>query len=368
MKIGYVIDDGLDSLDGVQQYVLTVGRWMESQGHEVHYLVGETKRQDIDNVHVMSKNLKVKFNANRLSTPLPTSITAVDGLLEKEKFDVLHVQIPYSPFMAARVMSRADKSTKIIGTFHILPYSWFQKICVYGLGLVLRRSARKFDRMLAVSNPAARLCRSSFGVKADVLPNAVDLQKFKPQSLKNNSGTIRIIFLGRLVERKGAHQLIKAIKYLRDNNLTEEQWYIEIGGTGKDKAALEYLIKIYGLKVKVKLCGFIDEDSKVKFLSSADIAIFPSLAGESFGIVLIEAMAAGAGVVLGGNNPGYSSVLSKECLFDPVDHEEIAIKLAEFINNDKLRAQIHEKQQTEIEKYDIDLVGKRLQDIYRGID
>jgi phosphatidylinositol alpha-mannosyltransferase len=62
LKIGFLLDDTLDTPDGVQQYVLTVGKWMSNQGHEVHYLVGQTHRRDIDNVHSMAKNIKVSFN------------------------------------------------------------------------------------------------------------------------------------------------------------------------------------------------------------------------------------------------------------------------------------------------------------------
>ena len=68
MKIGFVLDDSLDKSDGVQQYVLTLGHWLHSQGHEVHYLVGQTERTDIQNVHSLSKNVRAKFNQNRMST------------------------------------------------------------------------------------------------------------------------------------------------------------------------------------------------------------------------------------------------------------------------------------------------------------
>ncbi|HUB93292.1 MAG TPA: glycosyltransferase family 1 protein, partial [Verrucomicrobiae bacterium] len=66
MKVALVLDDTLDTPDGVQQYVLAVGGWLVEQGHEVHYLVGQTVRTDIQNVHVMSRNVHVRFNGNRM--------------------------------------------------------------------------------------------------------------------------------------------------------------------------------------------------------------------------------------------------------------------------------------------------------------
>src|SRR5579875_4032120 len=100
MKIGMVLDDTLDTPDGVQQYVLQVGRWLSAQGHDVHYLVGATTRTDIPNIHSLSRNKQVRFNGNRMSMPLPASRKKLKQFLRTEQFDVLHVQVPYSPFMA----------------------------------------------------------------------------------------------------------------------------------------------------------------------------------------------------------------------------------------------------------------------------
>src|SRR4051812_47082988 len=91
-KIGFVLDDGLDKPDGVQQYILTLGAWLSEQGHEVHYLVGQTNRTDIKNVHSLSKNIRVQFNGNRMSIPLPTSSRKLRSFLRAEHFDILHIQ------------------------------------------------------------------------------------------------------------------------------------------------------------------------------------------------------------------------------------------------------------------------------------
>ena len=117
MKIGLVLDDTLDTPDGVQQYVLQVGAWLTDQGHEVHYLVGQTARTDIPNLHSLSRNLKVRFNGNRMSMPLPASRRKLRAFLQEMQFDVLHVQVPYSPFMAGRLLSVAPASTRT-------PCSW----------------------------------------------------------------------------------------------------------------------------------------------------------------------------------------------------------------------------------------------------
>jgi phosphatidylinositol alpha-mannosyltransferase len=84
LKVGLVLDDSLDSTDGVQQYVLTVGAWLTSQGHEVHYLVGKTTRTDLPNIHSLSRNIRVRYNGNRLSIPLPASKRRLRQVLRTE--------------------------------------------------------------------------------------------------------------------------------------------------------------------------------------------------------------------------------------------------------------------------------------------
>src|SRR3989344_2354655 len=122
MKIGFVLDDGFDRLDGVQQYMLTNGEWLNKQGHEIHYLVGETARDDIPNLHSLSKNLKVRFNKNRVSIPVRVYKKRILKLLSNEKFDVLHIQMPFSPMLSGYVVRNAPKHTAVVGTFHIAPY------------------------------------------------------------------------------------------------------------------------------------------------------------------------------------------------------------------------------------------------------
>src|SRR5688572_33467442 len=125
LKVGLVLDGSLDKTDGVQQYVLILGKWLASEGHEVHYLVGETERTDLPNIHSLTRNVSVRFNKNRMSTPLPANLRPIRRLLQQEQFDVLHVQVPYSPVLAGRIIKAADARTAVVGTFHILPHSKF---------------------------------------------------------------------------------------------------------------------------------------------------------------------------------------------------------------------------------------------------
>ena len=219
LKIGLVFDDSLDRPDGVQQYVLTLGAWFAQQGHEVHYLVGETSRTDLSHVHSLARNMSVRYNGNRLTVPLPASSRAIKQLLAEESFDVLHIMMPYSPMMAGKVIKWAPKRTTIVGTFHILPQNRLVRWSTSLLGVWLGKTLARFDSVFAVSSSAAQFAESSFGLReVKVLPNVVDVPRFsqaKPLAAYAQDDVLTIMFLGRLVPRKGCIDLLKALREVR---------------------------------------------------------------------------------------------------------------------------------------------------------
>lgn len=368
LRIGFVVDDGMDRPDGVQQYILSLGRWLQKQGHSVCYLAGETKRTDIEGIIPMSRNIKVDFNGNRLSSPLPASKSKIKQVLAEQKPDVLHVQMPYSPFMAARVVRTANPATKIVGTFHVLPVGKYQSFGTKLLGYVLRRNLSKFGHFISVSKPAQAFAEQSFGIDSEVIPNPVDISKFKSAINTKKSSGLNIVFLGRLVPRKGCMQLLMTMNHLLKLDLLPLDTALHICGSGPQKQRLMNYVKKSGLGELTEFHGFVSEKDKLQYLANADFAIFPSTGGESFGIVLIEAMAAKAGVVLAGNNPGYASVMGSldYCLFDPADPTALANKMLELMENHAKHKSIHEKQQQLVKRFDINTVGKQLMQIYES--
>ncbi len=359
MTIGYVLDDTLDKPDGVQQAVIVIAERMRALGHDVHYIVAETKRKDLKNVHSVSKLIPFKFNGNSTRTPLISSKRKIKRLLKENKFDVLHVQMPYSPLMAGRVIKLADKETKIVGTFHILPYSWVSRVGTTILGYWLSRNKKRFDKVYAVSPPALEFMKNNFGVEGSVIPNPVDYNFFHKQAVKKRSlKKKRIIFVGRFETRKGVRQLVEAYELLTE----EVRSKIELKMAGKGPLLNELRQYSKQKRLDIKFPGFISDEQKAKSLAQADIAIFPSTSGESFGIVLTEAMSAGAGITLGGNNPGYSSVLTPwpYTLFDATDPVKIAGKITELTTNDKKRLEIGQSQHQAVKQYDINTVVDKL--------
>lgn len=367
LKIGLVLDDTLDSTDGVQQYVITIGSWLKEQGHEVHYLTGQSARTDIKNVHSLSRNIKVRFNGNRLSIPLPASKKKIKEVLANQ-FDILHVQAPFSPFLAGRVISSANKQTAIIGTFHIAPYGKLAKTGARMLGILSRAYINRFDKMLAVSAPAASMAEEIYNTKATVLGNCFDFELFhSAKPFKRNDNRLEILFLGRLVKRKGCQTLLSALALLERSSNDAQDYHLTIVGDGPLRPQLEQYVRDNNLGDKVQFVGYIEEKDKPRYYASADISVFPSISGESFGFVLVEAMANGNSAIIAANNPGYAALLkaNSDMLFKAGDEVELTSKLKDYMYNPELRKQIAANGLNVAASFDQEVIASKLVDYYR---
>ena len=375
MKIALVIDDALARPDGVQEYVRTIGRAMGERGHEVHVLCsGEAGEPPagISGVRSLTSNVGVTFNGNGLRTPRPASRRRLRELLAAERYDVIHVQTPHSPFFAARVVREARRvqgdAVRIVGTFLILPDGAVSEWGTRALGLSLRRNLRHFDAFAALSGPAAAFAERAFGIDASVVPSPVDVDEIAAQAAAkpwpaDAQGRVVIAFLGRLVERKGAVELVEAVAALPPD--VRERVVVRIGGKGPLLGRLEELVATHGLADIVSLDGFVSQEDKPGFMAAADLAVFPATGGESFGIVLAEAMAAGAGAVLGGDNPGYDWTLDNPAaVIDPRDTAAFASRLATLVDDAAQRADLHAQQAARVRDFDVSVVVERVLSLY----
>ena len=367
LKIGFVFDDSLDKPDGVQQYVLILGRWLAAQGHDVHYLVGETKRTDLQNVYSLARNVKVKFNQNRMAMPLPARLAPIKALLAREKFDVLHVQVPYSPALAARIIKAADARTAVVGTFHIAPHSRLVGLANRALGAWVRSTLKRFDIMLATSEPARQFARQTFHIDSEVAGLPLNLGIFRGgKPLPKYAQGRTVVFLGRLVERKGCQYLLRAVAKLAADHAWPADARVVVCGGGHLEAQLKAYVHDHALDDIVEFTGYISEEDKPRYLASADVVVYPSTGGESFGIVLLEAMAASPGMVLAGDNPGYASVMAPrpESLFDPLDTTALSTKLLHALEDAPARRAAHAWQAEYVQRYDVARVGQRTLEAY----
>ncbi|BDR54444.1 phosphatidyl-myo-inositol mannosyltransferase [Bombiscardovia apis] len=378
LTIGFVFDDTLDVLDGVQQHILTLGRELSKRGHEVHYLVGQTEHPPVANVHSLSRNKLVSFNGNQMRIPLFASDAAIRQVLERVDFDILHVQAPYSPMLAGRVLQRASAKTGLVATYHIATTGRLQLLAGQFLGLINAPSHRSIDQVIAVSEVAARYAQLTAGARGSIIPNPVDVAQLElereaagPEAVERyREGGPHIVFLGRFVPRKGAQLLLDALAWGEHEGIFPQGMHVTMAGKGPLLDTCRE--QAQHLRTQVEFPGFVSESDKPTLLASADVAVFPSSGGESFGIVLLEAIASGAGQTLAGDNPGYrSTLLNDEDALFPVagEPELLAQRLAERIArafDDQVWAQRLGKREYQLlERYDVKSVANQVETVYQ---
>jgi phosphatidylinositol alpha-mannosyltransferase len=372
LKIGLILDTSLDPPDGVQQYVVGIGEWLRSQGHMVHYLVGETHERQLPHIHTLTRNFRVSFNGNRTTIPVLLEKRRARASMQHENFDILHVQTPHHPFMAQRLIMAASNRTGVVATFHILPYGFLARFATKLLSFLLRPSLARIDRMFAVSKSAAKFEMWAFSKPAVVLPNVIDYERFhKAKPFKNPGKELTILFLGRLVERKGCLTLLRAVRELRRSPDAAElpSFKVVICGQGHLLAKLQSYVAQNDLADIVTFAGFVSEEDKPRYYASADISVFPSSSGESFGIVLLEAMASGRAAVLAGDNPGYHSVMESrpDLLFKPTDAKMLAGKLRLVLSDAKQRNEAANWGAKYSAGFDVNVVGRGLVNHYNQV-
>lgn len=378
MKIAFVFDDTLDAPDGIQQHIRMLGREYARRGHDVHYLVGQTQAAQSDpawdfaTIHPLARNVPVKFNGNRMRIPLPSSDRAIRALLTRERFDVLHVQAPYSPFMSGKVLAAAHRLTPltpVFATYHIAVDSGIAMAGGMALGRVIdARTARYVTRSLAVSSVAADYARRTAGVTATVVPNPIDVEAMRAGAGDVRTEPHHVVFLGRFVERKGVGVLLDALEWGEAHGLFPDDMHVTMAGGGPLLESAR--ARAAGLRTRIDFPGRISEEGKAAFLASGQVAVFPATGAESFGIVLLEAIAAGSGVVLAGDNPGYRSTMMgrDDVLLDTTgpDHAEaMARAMARAVTDESWAAEAGAwERETLLPRYDVRSVAGTLLDMY----
>jgi phosphatidylinositol alpha-mannosyltransferase len=247
-----------------------------------------------------------------------------------------------------------------------MPISGLATQASKALWLWTRRSWRRFDHIFSVSTAAQQFAREVFKVNSTVLPNVVDVARFadaRPFPKHNKT----ILFLGRLVPRKGCMTLLQAVKILQDESGLPH-FQVVICGKGELMGALQDYVRRHSLR-NIEFTGFITEEDKPRYYATADIAVFPSTGGESFGIVLLEAMASGKAAILAGDNEGYRAVLGHRdsMIFNPQDSVELTSKLSYLLTHESERIEEASWGKEFTKNFDVSVVGQELLKQYNQV-
>lgn len=372
MKIGIFCPYDYFRFGGVQEHVKAVAEELRSRGHTVKIITptppdGENK--DPENVITLGGSTMINAPATSFEVSASATPSDIDEMLEAEKFDVIHYHEPMIPLLAGQILSR---STAInIATFHA-----HRPEAIMGRSFDLihlpyhRNRAKYLNSITAVSDAAAvYVNKASEDGDITIVPNGIKLAMFNPDEVAEydefNDDVKTIFYVGRLEKRKGVEYLVKAYGKLRE---IRDDVRLVIAGDGPKMRTLTNYVEQYGLE-DVHFLGFVSDEDKLRMLKTCDVFCSPALYGESFGIVLLEAMAMGAPIVAG-DNAGYSSVMKetgKLSLVNPKHLSDFARKLDIFLYEEDVRQMARDWGLQYVKQFDYAKVTDQYLEIYEKL-
>ena len=347
MKIALVSPYDYAYPGGVTEHISHLNGQFQGMGHDVRILAPSSQPEEelpYDNLYRVGKTIvRVPTNASvaRISLSLTLS-RQVKEILADERFDVVHLHEPLAPALPITVLRHSR--TVNVGTFHTYRRSHFAYL--YGKPL-LKRYFNRLQGRVAVSDAARELIERYFPARYRIIPNGIDMQLFQsalPPFPNLDDGMLNILFVGRLEKRKGLTYLLQALRIVQESGTYDVRLIVVGAFTEEQRGEYEKRVAQLGLS-NVLFVGFVSREEKVRYYKSCHVFCAPSTGGESQGIVLLEAMAAGKPVVAS-SIEGYRGVLDGTGageLVPPKDEAALARALLHFLECESLRDEVGEK-------------------------
>jgi len=365
MKIGLVCPYSINKHGGVLEHVLAVRAGLVSRGHEVRIITPKPRNFDEAELPegVIFFGNSTDFRA--IDTTPQVSSTGdnekVDSILATEQFDILHFHEPWLPLLSRQLLQRSGSVN--IGTFHAkIPDAVVRRALLRTVSPYLKSVLKYIHVLTAVSDSAAEYVSNLTDQSITIIPNGIDLKKYHGTQ-RTKEREPMVLFVGRLERRKGVKHLLQAFQIFAQENPGVK---LVIAGDGPERERLELLAEDLGLK-NVSFLGFISEELKLQLLSEASLFCSPALFGESFGIVLLEAMATNT-VTIAGNNSGYADLMEgigAVSIINPADTEEFARRLTLLFNEQGLRKLWETWAKDYVQQFNYSNIVDRYEELYR---
>jgi phosphatidylinositol alpha-mannosyltransferase len=362
LKIGIVSPYGYPHPGGVNQHVGHLHEGLRERGHHVWIITSKYGKQRESEGHVIRLGTGWAMPANgsvgRVTLGLRFKRQARE-VLEAHRFDVLHFHEPFVPFLSPTVLDASE--TVNIATFHA--FGGFSPS--YWIGSKFAgRLAELLHGRIAVSGAARHFIDRYFPGDYRIIPNGVEIEKFaEAQPYEElRDGTLNILFVGRFEERKGLIHLLKAYHRLRKRKVDARLLVI---GDGPKRREYKRYVGLRGIR-DVEFLGRVSDEEKVRYFASADIYCAPNTGQESFGIVLLEAMAAGVPIVASDIH-GFKRVVERNVqgiLVEPRNPRALAAALYALARDPELRHDMGEAGRERAPEFSWDRVTERIVDYY----
>lgn len=365
MKIALVSPYDFAYPGGVCNHISCLAHHITRMGHEVKIISPASKAISSlgDSLIPVGSPRPVPASGSiaRITISLWLS-SRVKTILDREKFDICHLHEPLMPMLCTTVL-RLSPVPKI-GTFHASGGRyWYSS---YPWKLILKSWFQKLDGKIAVSPPAMSYVSKHFPGEYTIIPNGVDLEHFSTNVSPIDEfidEKLNILFVGRLEKRKGLDYLLEAYRQIKPE-IPNSRLIVAGPGT-RLRRKYEKRVKQNGLK-DVVFTGYVSYDDLPRYYKTADIVCSPATGKESFGIVLLEAMAVGKPIIAS-NIEGYASVLThgaEGILVPPKNPEKLAEALLSLMTNKSLRQQMGAKGELTAVEYDWKRVAQSVLNYY----
>jgi phosphatidylinositol alpha-mannosyltransferase len=367
MKVGMVSPYDYQRPGGVGEHVRNLAVELRSRGVEVKVLApaAGTHKTPVEGLVALGRPIPVPSNGSVARISLSFHLSRrIREVLATEAFDVLHIHEPLMPALPVTVL-RLNQASATVGTFHAYAR---QNLGYYYGRPILRRQFKRLDACIAVSEPARAFVARYFPGDYTVIPNGIDPQWFHPQA-EPAPGVAHprrrtILFLGRLEERKGLSTLLDAYQLLRQ---VRADCQLAVVGDGALRRGYERRVEEEGIP-DVRFFGFIPEREKPGYFTAADIYCAPNTGKESFGVILLEAMASGKPVVATSID-GFRQVMTDQregLLVPPGDDGAMALALARLLDHPEERQRMGQAGRETALRYAWPLVADRVLEVYQA--
>jgi phosphatidylinositol alpha-mannosyltransferase len=359
LRIGLVCPYSWDVPGGVQNHIRDLAEFLINNGHHVEVLAPATESEDLPD-YVVSAGRAVSIPYNGAVARVLFGVGAnsrVRSWINDGDFDLLHLHEPAIPSLSLLACWAGEGA--MVGTFHAA--AKYQKAIV-AIGPILEPVIEKLSARIAVSESARLTLTAHLETDAIVIPNGIYAENYRDGSSRPEWQGNTIGFLGRFEEdRKGLPVLLDALpiisRFIPDIRVL-------IAGPGDSE---EVLAKVDPqLRKRVEFLGKISEEDKADFLASVSLYIAPNTGGESFGIILAEAMAGGAAVVAS-DIPAFADVLGNGqygALFESENSENLAKVIIDLLRDDTKRRELAKAGAVHAQRFDWGQVGEEIFEVY----
>ncbi len=362
MKIGIVTPYAYPMPGGVNDHVGSLYRVLRARGHDVRIITsshGLQKASEGDIIRV-GKGFSGPFNGSMGTITLsPTYLAQMRAILERERFDVLHYHEPFVPFLSLVTLTLSTSVN--IGTFHA-----FGGLSIsYEFGKrMLGHYAGKLHGRIAVSPAARHFISRYFPGEYKIVPNGVEPGRYQRAVpiARYRDGVPNILFVGRMEPRKGLIHLLRAFRKLQRDGVRARLLLV---GTGPGEREARRYVLTRQLE-NVEFLGRVPEGQKAQLFKTADIYVSPATGRESFGIVLLEAMSAGAPIICSDIH-GYRGVVRRDrdgLLVEPGNADALAASMRRLIDDPQLRAKLSRAGEERAQLFTWERVGQAVEEYY----